>query len=154
MKRFLSYLLPVALCFALGFIASNLQTDAIQNWYPYLNKPALTPPNAAFPIAWSIIYLLSGLSAGIIINYKGKGANSLFILWGVQQFFNFTWSIMFFALENPLLGFINILILDVLVIVYIVRTWPVSRVASIMFWPYILWILFATYLNGYILMYN
>lgn len=155
MRKFLSYAIPVAICFALGFIASQLQQDAVQNWYPYLNKPALTPPNWAFPMAWSIIYLLSGISAGLIWNTSiGRERKSILTLWVVQLFFNFTWSIMFFTMQNPLLGFINIILLDALVIWYIIRTWPVNRAASIMFWPYVLWLCLATYLNIYILMYN
>lgn len=154
MKKALTYIIPVAICFVLGFIASRLQADAIENWYPYLNKPALTPPNWAFPLAWGIIYLLSGISAGLIWNKGGVYRNGILTLWGVQQFFNFTWSIMFFTLQNPLLGLINIAVLDVLVLWYIIRTWSVNRPASVMFWPYMLWIGFATYLNAYIMIHN
>ncbi|MCD7900438.1 MAG: tryptophan-rich sensory protein [Bacteroides sp.] len=154
MKRFFSYLIPISICFILGFVASQLQEDAIQNWYPYLNKPPLTPPNILFPIAWGIIYLLSGISAGLIWNNAKQKRTEILTLWGVQQFFNFTWSIMFFALRNPLLGLINIVILDILVLLYITRSWHANRMASILFWPYIVWILFATYLNGYIMLYN
>lgn len=153
MKKALPYIVPVAICFLSGFIASRLQADAIANWYPYLNKPLLTPPNWAFPVAWGIIYLLSGISAGLIYN-TGVQRRRLLTLWGVQQFFNFTWSITFFTLENPLLGMINILLLDLLVLWYMIRTWPVNRTASLLFLPYMAWIAFATYLNGYILCFN
>lgn len=57
MKTALFIIVPVVICFVVGFTASYFQKDAIANWYPYLNKPALTPPNIVFPIAWSIIYL-------------------------------------------------------------------------------------------------
>lgn len=154
MKKILPYLIPLAICFVLGFIASRLQAASIENWYPYLNKPALTPPNSWFPIAWGIIYILSGISAGLIWNRGGIRRNSILTLWGVQQFFNFTWSILFFTLRNPLAGFINILLLDVLVLWYIIRAWKVDRTASILFWPYMAWISFASYLNSYILFFN
>lgn len=154
MKKFLSYLTPVLICFALGFIASRLQADAIRNWYPYLNKPALTPPNWLFPVAWSIIYLMSGLSAGVVWNKAGDDRNNILTLWGVQQFFNFTWSIVFFTMHNPFVGIINIVLLDLLVMWYIIRTWNTVRAASYMFWPYMAWIAFATYLNGCILFMN
>lgn len=154
MKKILPYLIPVAICFILGFIASRLQTGAVDNWYPHLVKPSLTPPNWLFPIAWGVIYLLSGLSAGIIWDRAGAARKGILTLWGVQQFFNFTWSIAFFTMQNPLLGLVNIIILDILVLWYIIRTWPVSRAASVMFWPYMLWISFATYLNAYIFVMN
>ena len=154
MKKATPYIVGVAICFVLGFIASRLQSDAIENWYPYLNKPALTPPNWLFPVAWGIIYFLSGISVGLIWNSKTIQRNRLLALWGVQQFFNFTWSIMFFVLENPFLGFMNIIVLDVLVLWYIIKAWPVSRSSSVMLWPYMAWIAFASYLNGYILLFN
>lgn len=154
MKKILSYIVPIAICFTLGFIVSRLQADAIQNWYPFLNKPSLTPPNFIFPIAWGIIYTLSGISAGLIWNTTGTQRKNILTLWGIQQFFNFTWSITFFIMQNPLLGFINIIVLDILVLAYIIKTWNANRAASILFFPYMLWISFATYLNGYILMNN
>lgn len=154
MKKLLPYVIAVAICFILGFIASQLQMDSLREWYPYLNKPSLTPPNNIFPIAWGIIYLLSGISAGIIWNSTGIRRKEILTIWGVQQFFNFTWSIMFFTLQNPLLGMINIIILDVLVLYYIIKTWPFNRLASILFWPYLAWICFASYLNAFILLNN
>lgn len=154
MKKAIPCILGVIICFVLGFIASRLQSDAIVNWYPYLNKPALTPPNSVFPVAWSIIYLLSGISVGLIWNKRSTNRNRLITLWGIQQFLNFTWSIVFFTFRNPLVGFINIILLDIVVLIYIIKTWNVSKAASAMFWPYMVWILFASYLNGYILFFN
>jgi benzodiazapine receptor len=75
MKRLLNLLLPVVVCFMVGFTASYFQSDAIESWYPYLNKPALTPPNAVFPIAWGIIYVCMGISIGFILNSKDKKKN-------------------------------------------------------------------------------
>lgn len=154
MKKTLSYVIPVLICFVLGFIASRLQVDSIANWYPYLNKPALTPPNWLFPVAWGVIYLLSGISAGLVWNRGGVRRKGLLTLWGVQQLFNFLWSILFFTLRSPLAGLIDIVLLDILVLWYILRTWNAVRPASVLFWPYMAWIAFATYLNVYILLYN
>lgn len=154
MRKALHIIIPIIVCFAVGATASYFQQDAIETWYPYLNKPALTPPNIAFPIAWSIIYVCIGLSIGLIWNTTSYQKRFMTILFCVQLFFNFTWSISFFYLQNPLLGFINILILDVLVIYYIIKAYPVSKASSMLFVPYVLWIIFATYLNGYILVNN
>lgn len=154
MKKTISYVIPVLICFVLGFIASRLQADSIQHWYPYLHKPALTPPNWLFPVAWGVIYLLSGISAGLVWNRAGVYRKSILTLWGAQQLFNFTWSILFFTLQNPLLGLIDIILLDLLVLGYIIRTWKVVRPSSVLFWPYMAWLAFATYLNTYILIFN
>ncbi len=95
-----------------------------------------------------------GVSAGLV--YLSSHPSRIYglRLFGIQLFFNFAWSILFFYLENPLLGLVDILILDMLVVLYIIRIYPVSKWAGYLFIPYLLWILFATYLNMYIAYYN
>ncbi|MCD8174083.1 MAG: tryptophan-rich sensory protein [Alistipes sp.] len=154
MKKALPYIIPVTVCFLLGFVASRLQAVSLEEWYPYLQKPSLTPPGWLFPVAWGVIYLLSGISAGLILNSGSDRRNGLLTLWGVQQIFNFTWSIAFFSMRDPALGFVNIVVLDILVLWYILRTWPVCRAASVLFWPYLAWIALATYLNDSIMVMN
>lgn len=154
MKKFSAYFLPTLLCFVLGGIAALLQRGALAEWYPYLIKPALTPPDAAFPVAWSIIYLCMGISAGLILTSRAPSRRSVMTCWGVQLAFNFLWSILFFTCRSPLLGMIDIVVLDALVICYIVRSARISNAAAWLFVPYLCWIIFATYLNAYILVAN
>lgn len=154
MKKYLSYFLPTLLCFVLGGIAGLLQNSAIQEWYPYLVKPALTPPDAAFPIAWGIIYLCMGISAGIILTSGSQSRHGVMALWFVQLSFNFMWSILFFTCRSPLLGMIDIVALDALVMLYIARSSAIRPSAAWLFVPYMCWVLFATYLNAYILAAN
>lgn len=154
MYRILVYLIPIVVCFGVGLTANYFQSDAIQNWYPTLKKPLLTPPIIVFPIVWSILYLCMGISIGLIIDSASKRIRPLVKIFAFQLFFNFTWSITFFYFENPLVGFINIIILDVLVINYAIKSYPERKASAYLFIPYIIWVLFATYLNGYIMIYN
>ena len=154
MRKAVAIIIPVLICFFVGLTASYFQADAIKSWYPYLNKPELTPPNIVFPIAWSIIYLCMGISIGIIFLSDSIKKQELIKLFSIQLIFNFAWSILFFYLRNPLLGFIDILILDICVSLYAIRSYSVKKVSSLLFIPYIVWIYFATYLNGYILLNN
>jgi len=154
MKEALSFIIPVAVCMLVGFTASQFQADSIENWYPYLNKPSLTPPNMVFPIAWTILYICMGISVGFIINSKDERRNGLIGLFVAQLILNFGWSMLFFYLKNPLLGLVDIILLDILLIVYCIRSYPVSRAASYLFVPYILWVSFASYLNIYIFLNN
>ncbi|WP_075560013.1 TspO/MBR family protein [Parabacteroides timonensis] len=154
MRKVLSIIIPILICFFVGLTASYFQADAIKNWYPTLVKPALTPPNIVFPIAWSIIYICMGISIGLIINSAIEQKRFFVKAFIMQLFFNFTWSIGFFYFQNPLIGFINILLLDIFVINYTLKSYPVNKASSILFIPYVAWLLFATYLNGYILMFN
>lgn len=157
MKKAWYYILPTILCFVLGGIAGWLQTDSLRTWYPFLIKPALTPPDMAFPIAWSIIYLLMGISAGRVMTAADAKAccrRRVMTLWYVQLAFNFGWSILFFVCRSPLLGMIDIVVLDALVMLYIAHSRPIRSSAAWLFVPYLCWILFATYLNAWILAVN
>ena len=111
MKKIAAYLIPVLACFAVGISASFFQASSIAEWYPTLTKPALTP------IAWSVLYLCMGLSLGrLIVRRQHKG---IIRLWILQLIANFLWSILFFTLRNPLAGFIDIVLLNILVGLYI-----------------------------------
>ena len=150
MKKIHCYLLPLLLCFALGGVASLLQTDALLEWYPYLTKPALTPPGIVFPVAWSLLYACMGISAGLVLSTCTAKRHVAMIFWYLQLALNFLWSILFFALRNPTLALLDIAALDLLVVLYIIFSARVSRAAAWLFVPYLCWILFATYLNAYI----
>ena len=122
MKRIIPILIAILICFGVGCTASYFQSESILNWYPALEKPSCTPPDIAFPIAWSFIYLCMGMSIGLIWH-----------IWTIRR---------------------QMIMLDVLVIYYMIESYPVRKSSAYLFVPYLLWLLLATYLNGYILMYN
>ena len=154
MNKIIPVLVAVIICFSVGVMASYFQVDAIQTWYPFLNKPSLTPPNFIFPIVWIILYFCMGISIGLIWNTKHRKRKILRWLFSFQLLLNFTWSIYFFYFQNPFLGFIDILLLDIFVIYYMMKSYSIKKMSSLLFIPYILWLLLATYLNGYIMLYN
>lgn len=154
MKKAMYIVLPVVICCLVGFIASLFQKDAMVNWYPYLQKPLLTPPDMVFPIAWTFLYICMGVSIGLILLSHSLRKKPLVILFCVQLLFNFAWSILFFYFRSPWWGLVDIVLLDGCVTAYAIRSYPVKKASSILFWPYILWVYFATYLNGYIFLYN
>lgn len=151
MKKAVYYVVPTLVCFAVGALSGILQHTAIAEWYPTLDKPSITPPDAAFPIAWSIIYICMGLSLGRLLSL---GHRRIIWLWGAQLAANMAWSILFFTCRSPLWGLLDIVVLDLLVALYITVTLPRSRMASLLFIPYALWLALATYLNVYIWIYN
>ena len=151
MKAILAYTIPIVLCLAIGAIGSYIQAPSLNGWYPTLTKSALTPPSIIFPIAWTVLYILMGLSIGRLI---ALGDMSIIRLWLLQLLVNFLWSVAFFVLRSPLSGLITILILDVLVFAYIIYAFSCDRIAGWLFVPYMVWLLFATYLTGYIYLNN
>lgn len=144
----------VLICFAVGLLASYFQNDALTMWYPLLRRSSITPPNIVFPIVWSILYLLMGISVGIV---QGSGCETrrlVLTVFIVQLILNFLWCITFFTMRNPLLGLLDILLLDAMVLLYIVLSYRVNHVASFLFIPYIVWLMIATYLNAFIYVHN
>lgn len=152
MKGIVYYLLPILLCLGVGFAGSLFQARSMIEWYPLLDKSTLTPPGIAFPIAWSVIYICMGISLGRLIHH-GRD-RMLFWIWGIQLVLNSLWSLFFFTFRYPLLGLVDILLLDVLVFIYTTSAYRRDKAAAWLFVPYFLWLLFATYLNGYIYLYN
>ena len=134
-----------------GLLGSYIQGSALTEWYPSLIKSPITPPPIVFPIVWSILYLMMSLSIGLLL---ARGDMSVARLWLVQLIVNFLWSVLFFGLRSPLLGLVDILLLDILVFTYIIYAAGRSSTAAWLFAPYLLWLLLATYLNGYIYIYN
>ena len=141
----------VVLAFAVGALGSYVQGEALEMWYPNLVKSAATPPAILFPVAWGLLYLLMSLSAGVML---ARGDVSVMRLWLLQLLLNFLWSVCFFALRSPFLGLLVILALDVTVFAYIVYASARHSLAAWLFVPYMLWLIFATYLNGYIYINN
>ncbi len=154
MRKKLQIIIPILVCFLVGFAGSRFQSEAIINWYPYLDKPNLTPPNIIFPIAWGILYLFMGLSIGLILNSNSCKKKYFVKIFLLQLLFNLTWSISFFYFQNPVAGLVNIVFLEIVVIYYALSVYLIRKISSLLFVPYILWVSFAAYLNFYIMLYN
>ena len=142
-----SIIIPVIVGGIVGLIISK-SLD-----YNLLQKPPLSPPSIVFPIMWTILYILIGISYGIL-DSRGLNDKSVKLIYYVQLFVNELWSIFFFTLKWRLFSFLWILLLDVLVFVMIVEFYKKSKVSGLLQIPYILWCLFASYLNFAIYLLN
>lgn len=140
-RKYKSYIIFIVFTVLVGMLSAFLSGN-IKDSLDSLNKPTLMPPNYLFPIVWTILYILMGISAAIVYDLKG----SLFIYY-LQLFFNFAWSIIFFRYNLFLFSFIWLVILIVLVIIMAYRFYKINKFASILQIPYLLWITFAGYLN-------
>lgn len=135
-----SILIPVIV----GGIVGLLISGSID--YNNLQKPFLAPPSILFPIVWTILYILMGISYGIL---KTKNLNTpdIKLIYYLQLFVNALWSIFFFTLEWRLFAFFWIILLDILVIIMIIRFYQKNKTAGLLQIPYLLWVIFASYLN-------
>ena len=136
----ISILIPVLVGVVVGFITAPFMD------YNTLEKPFLSPPGILFPIVWTILYTLMGISYGILKN-KGLINQEIDFIYYLQLGINALWSIIFFVLKWRLFAFFWILLLIICVIIMIIRFYSKDKIAGLLQIPYLLWILFASYLN-------
>ncbi len=136
----IAILIPVVLGTAVGLLISGSMD------YGSLRQPPLAPPAVLFPIVWSALYVLMGVSYGILVSrgLDDIGAKAVYFS---QLAVNLLWPVFFFVLKWRLFAFIWILVLAVLVIVTAVRFYKRDKTAGLLQVPYVVWTIFASYLN-------
>lgn len=119
------------------------------NIYGSLNKPDLAPPSVVFPIAWSILYVLIGISL-----YMNRNNKKNMVTFFIQLMLNYLWVFVFFGMQSWLGGFIVIILLDVMILYTILEFYKENKLSAYMMIPYLLWCVFASYLNFQIFLLN
>lgn len=141
-------LLVIVLITELIGLLGSLFSGITGQIYMSFVKPPLSPPGWLFGVIWPVLYLLMGIAAYIIYQKtqipKRKKVTALY--W-VQLFVNFLWPIVFFRFEWHWISVVVILLLDVLVLITTIWFYEIKKVAGYLMIPYLLWIIFATYLN-------
>ncbi len=141
-------LLVIILITELVGVLSSLLSGNTEQIYTSFIKPPLSPPGWLFGVIWPILYLLIGIAAYIIYQAPQTPERKKAItLYWVQLFVNFLWPIIFFRFEWYWISVIVILLLDVLVLITMIWFYNIKKMGGYLMMPYLLWILFATYLN-------
>src|SRR5918998_6959037 len=135
LPRFLVAVLPVV---AVAVSASLITQPNIPSWYAGLQKPSFTPPNWAFPVAWTILYAMMAYALWRILSLPENrpGRAAAIVAFFVQLTLNGTWSFAFFGGQSPLAGLLVILALIVAILATIRTFWPLDRVAALLLVPY------------------
>lgn len=133
-------LIPVLVGVIVGLITSSFID------YNMLEKPPLSPPSILFPIVWTILYTLMGISYGILES-NSLVDSRINLIYYLQLSINALWSFFFFVFDLRLFSFFWILLLIALVIIMISEFYRKNKVASLLQIPYLLWLVFAAYLN-------
>lgn len=115
--------------------------------YSSFEKPPLSPPSWVFPVMWAVLYALMGASAYIVYFSDNDNRRKNLIIYGIQLFFNFIWSIIFFRFQLFGISSAVIIILIALVIYMIMQFKKSNRIAGYINFPYLIWLVFALYLN-------
>lgn len=137
----IAILIPIAVGVFSALASGNMSI------YSRLNKPLLAPPASTFPLVWFKLYILMGISSYIIYESDSPYKAEALKVYLLQLLFNFFWSIIFFRFHFYLIAFLWLLVLIGLIVVMIYRFYRISPLAAYLQIPYLLWCLFAAYLN-------
>jgi translocator protein len=144
-KLVISILIPLAL----GAIAGRFTAQAVPEWFASLNRPSFSPPNWIFGPAWTVLYILLGISLYLIWKQiPSKERNNALWIFSVQMFLNFIWSPVFFYFNQIGLALIVIIGLWISIVFMLVIFYKIKPLAAYLNLPYLLWVTFASALNA------
>lgn len=142
-------ILSIILCFIIAGIGGYATQSSVGTWYIELNKPSFNPPNWIFGPVWTLLYIMMGLSAGLV--WKKGLENPLvkkgLLIYLVQLGLNLSWSVVFFGNQEIFGALLVILALLFMIIMNILFFLKVNRIAGYLLVPYLFWVLFASFLN-------
>ncbi|MCX6741875.1 MAG: tryptophan-rich sensory protein [Candidatus Pacearchaeota archaeon] len=124
----------------------SLFTDT-GSWYDTI-KPSITPPNIVFPIAWTTLFILIALSMYFSwINAKDNQKDRVTLFYAINLILNILWTVIFFGMKQTGVALFEIAVLWISVLSLMIINWKISKTATWLLLPYLLWISFATLLN-------
>jgi len=138
-------IISIAIPLIIGIISAVLSMNGMQNNY-YI-KPKLTPPNWVFPVAWTILYILMGISSYLVYKSSAVNKEDALKVYALQLLLNGMWSIIFFEFANYFFALLWIILLDFVVVWMIYEFNKINKKSALLQIPYTLWLLFATYLT-------
>lgn len=154
-QNYLSLLIWIVSIVLIGSLIGSLTKNEINTWYSTLNRSTITPPNYLFPIAWTFLYTLIATCGWIIWRTPWfDGLQLTKILYTTQLILNWSWTPLFFHYHLTEYSLMSLLLMDIVVSTIIYSVYSKLRLVSLFMIPYLLWLVFATYLNFYIWQYN
>ena len=119
----------------------------IGDTYKSLNRPPLSPPGIIFPIVWTTLFILMGISIYRVIMTNSNKKSEARLIYFIQLIVNALWTPIFFGFRNYFLGFLWIIMLIILVITMIIMFNKIDKISAYLNIPYLLWLVFALYLS-------
>lgn len=139
----------ILICQFAGVIGSVFTASSLENWYLFLEKPAFNPPSWVFFPVWTILYTLMGISLYIVLEngFQDLEVKKGVLIFVIQLGLNSIWSFLFFGLKSPYYAFVEIIFLWLAILLTIYQFRKISKTASYLLIPYIIWVSFAAILN-------
>ena len=154
-KNIIALIISVLLAEGIGFLSGFLSMTSSSD-YEKFNKPSFSPPGWLFPVVWTILFFLMAVAA-YRIWMKGKSGEDVrkaLVLYGIQLFLNFLWSIIFFRFRLYAIAFLELLLLLVFILLTTFEFYRIDKTSAYLMIPYIAWVSFAGVLNYTIWMLN
>ncbi len=143
LKKLLVYLVATFLFGVIGALLGG----GMGQIYSSINKPPLSPPSIIFPIVWSILYLLMGIAAYFLSNERNAKTSDMLKLYWIQLVLNALWPLFFWRFKTYYFAAVIIVAILVLVAWITVKSLKINKLSAYLLLPYIVWLLFALYLN-------
>lgn len=142
-------ILSIIICQMAGIIGSIFTAGSVTSWYPTLVKPSFSPPGFYIGLIWIVLFTLMGISLFLIWREtpSNPAARIALYFFAVQLIVNVLWSVAFFGMRSPISGLVVIAFLWVLILITIIKFWPINGTAALLLIPYIVWVSIAAYLN-------
>jgi len=149
-------ILSIVICQMAGIIGSIFTASSVASWYPTLVKPSFTPPGSYIGLIWIILFTLMGISLFLIWREipGNPAARIALYFFAAQLIVNVLWNVAFFGMQSPISGLVVIVVLWILILINMIKFWPINRTAALLLIPYIVWVSIAAYLNYSILRLN
>jgi benzodiazapine receptor len=149
MNRYLKLTLCILLPLLIGGFSGYATASGISSWYVGLNKPFFNPPNYLFGPVWSMLYILMGISFyRILESQDSELKRKAILIFCIQLVLNFCWSFLFFRFQMLAISFIEIIIMWISIATMIYTFTKIDKTAAYLQIPYLLWVSFASVLNG------
>lgn len=146
LKKFVPYIVSVSVSLGAGVFSAFLTRNSM-SLYSEINRPPLSPPSWIFPVVWTVLFVLMGISAALIWCSNENELDSALIFYGFQLVFNFCWPLIFFNFIAFGFAFFWLVALLVLIGTTIIKFRKINKTASLLMLPYFAWVCFAGYLN-------
>lgn len=147
-KPIYNFMYSLILVLITAFICSYFNDFGMRNFYSEINLSVLTPPNVVFPIVWTILYAILVISFDLVLNHtdkqRSRPAAQVFTL---NMFLQALWTYVFFYNAYFLVGFAVLVVLVFVTLAMMKIFYDINKTAGLLLIPYLLWLLFAAYLN-------
>jgi len=137
-----------------GFLLGLLTQANIYPWYEHLNKSSLTPPGFIFSGVWTLLYVLLAVIASILSGHNKTSSKKVAVLFTLQTLMNWAWTPIFFTLHCLMLSAVWLISLTCLNVLLIIEAKKTHKAIAWLLSPYLLWLVFASYLNVVIALMN